>query len=191
MRRILLLTTIATTLHAAPKDPATTKELVADLVAKGFKAKAAGTGETLVCNKDGGCVCLVELSCKGPCITLEKNLAAFKQALHPPPDSDRSVDCEIADTGMLCEGSFFRFQGDMYRDETRYFDKAGNLIGQYNTSGDSFEYCGGKARVRYMGAQPRCEKPSAVKTICSDGKKHAPVPDPRGRLERALAPAAP
>ncbi len=161
-----------------------TQQLVDELAAKGYKVSAGSKpSETVVCSANN-CVCLAELECgAGPCITLEKNLAVFDAARK---SKDRPVDCELADTGTSCDGSFFRFEGDIYRLETRFFDKSGALIGQRNAT-DNFEYCGGKARVRYMGAQPRCAAATNVKTICTDHKHDRPLPDPRADLDGALA----
>ncbi|MFT3696650.1 MAG: hypothetical protein QM831_26150 [Kofleriaceae bacterium] len=165
---------------------ATTKQLIAELVAKGYTATPTkNSSETLVC-KGEACACMAELRCKGGCPTLKQNLAVFDKALNHPSD-DRTVDCDIAETGEICGDAFFRFEGDIHRIERHYFDANGVMIGKVDNADDYFPYCGGKARVRFMGAQPRCAKPTNVKQLCSNGKPHEPQQDPRSMLDGNLA----
>ncbi|MFT3696649.1 MAG: hypothetical protein QM831_26145 [Kofleriaceae bacterium] len=162
------------------------KELVAEMVAKGMTATPGDKpGETLVCNATQSCVCMVELECPaGGCLTLAHNLDQFDRALH---SDTTTVSCELADTGTLCDGSYFRFEGDIYRWETRYFDASGHAIGQRNATDDP-EYCGGQASTRFIGAQPRCAKATNVKTICTDHQHDHPLRNPRALLEDELFP---
>jgi len=156
-----------------------TAALVTELASLGYTTKRAGKGEAVVCGTRG-CVCLAELACEGPCITLQDNLAAFKEAL--ARTSGNTVSCELADTGKLCGLSYFRFEGDIYRLETRYFGADGRLIGQRNTT-DYNEYCNGASHVRFEGAVPSCPSgPRDVTVICTDHQHDRAVRDPRGDL---------
>ena len=169
--------TVATTPPTTtPAAASATKALVAELAAKGYRTSAAGPGETLVCGQHA-CACLAELACKGDCITLAKNLEIFKQA--------QGVSCELADTGALCGGSYFRFEGDIYRLERRYFGADGRLSGQRNAT-DYPEYCGGKAMYRYEGDIPNCAQTTNVTTLCTDHHHDRPLPNPRDDLMFAL-----
>lgn len=157
----------------------TTAALVAELASLGYTTKPAGKGETVVCGT-WSCVCLAELACEGPCITLRDSLAAFKEAL--ARTSGNIVSCDLADTGTLCGLSYFRFEGDIYRFETRYFGADGRLIGQRNVT-DYGEYCNGASNVLFKGAVPSCPSgPRDVKVICTDHRRDHAVQDPRADL---------
>lgn len=158
-------------------------DLIARLEARGAKVTHLADGQTLVCPQHAHCVCLTELHCDGECITLAKNLDIFQRALRG--EGKGSVSCEIADTGKLCDTSYFRFEGDIYRWEDRYFDASGHLIGQRNGT-DYPEYCGGKAGTRIMGAVPDCKSPARdVKRICNDDE-NANAPPLGNPMERLL-----
>lgn len=124
--------------------------------------------ETLVCppGSESECFCLKQLDCAaGGCITLQENLAAFRTALKR--DYER-VSCELADTGKYCDLDYFRFEGDIYRLEVRYFGHDGRLLGQSNAT-DYPEYCEGKAMHQFEGQVPDCKmQPRDVEVICSD-----------------------
>lgn len=162
-------------------------ELVSRLAAHGFTITPVESGESLACNARGACVCLSELACGNDCITLAHNLEVFEAARRG--EDERSVTCELADTGKLCDTSYFRFEGDIYRWEDRYYDASGRLIGQKNATDDD-EYCGGKTNVRFMGAVPDCrEHARDVHLICSDGHTdRTPLGNPMDRLLGSLAP---
>ena len=159
--------------HPAAADP-TSAQLVAALEAKGYKVKPVKGGETLVCGSQG-CACFAALDCHGPCITLERNLAIFDEARKSPT---HPVMCELADTGTLCGQKYFRFEGDIYRLETRYFGADGRLVGQRNAT-DYAEYCDHQAMVRFEGAVPDCAAATDVTTICTDHQHDHPLPNPR------------
>jgi hypothetical protein len=162
-------------------------DLLTRLAAQGITITTVGDGETLAC-QHGACVCLTELRCKGECITLARNLEGFEQALRGNADG-REVNCELADTGKLCDISYFRFEGDIYRLEDRYFDATGHLVGQRNST-DYNQYCGGKAHVRFMGAVPDCrERARDVRLLCTDHRRAVtPLGNPMERLMRFLTP---
>lgn len=178
--------------HPAPPAPPAPivahAELVIRFAARGATIKQLASGDTLACSPHGACICLTELQCKGECITLAKNLAVFEQALNGDNDG-RSVSCEIADTGRLCDASYFRFEGDIYRWEDRFFDAGGHLIGQRNAT-DYPEYCDGQANIRFMGAAPDCSAPARdVKRICSDAanRERPPLGNPLADLLGSVA----
>jgi hypothetical protein len=152
--------------------------LAAALAAKGFTVDNTHPDETLVCNgTDGGCVCLVDLGCDGPsCMTLDENLDIFRDALGAK--GNVRVTCELADTGRLCDGSYFRFEGDIYRFEDRYFGPDGRLIGQRNAT-DYPEYCHRRAMFQYAGTIPDCATPPTdVQILCSDKHHERPLRNP-------------
>ncbi len=161
-------------------------DLVQRLTTAGYQLTPLDGGETLACNqKTGACICLTELRCEGDCITLENNLEVFRQALARGPD-DRMVTCELADTGKQCDTSYFRFEGDIYRLEYRYFDSTGRLVGQRNAT-DYPEYCNGRAIAEFAGAIPDCREPARdVKTICSDHSHEHAMGNPMDDLLRFL-----
>jgi hypothetical protein len=156
-------------------------DLRSRLAAQGIAITPVGDGEALAC-RDGACVCLAELRCKGECITLAHNLEVFERALRGDTDGG-GVTCEVAGTGKLCDTSYFRFEGDIHRIEDRYFDATGHLVGQRNST-DYNEYCGGKAHVRFMGAVPDCrERARDIRLICTDHRHDAtPLGNPMDRL---------
>jgi len=176
----------AATVTAPPWRGASTLVAHADIVQRlttaGYQLTPLESGDTLACSqKTGGCICLTELRCKGECITLDHNLDVFRQALERGPD-DRMVTCELADTGKQCDTSYFRFEGDIYRLEYRYFDSAGRLVGQRNAT-DYPEYCDGKAMAQFAGAIPDCREPAReVKTVCTDHAHEHAMPNPMDDL---------
>lgn len=150
--------------------------LLAQLAGRGYTITKLDGGDALACDANGGCICLTELHCNGECITLDHNLAVFREAL--ARTEGRTVTCELADTGKLCDTSFFRFEGDIYRLEYRYFDASGRLVGQRNAT-DYPEYCGGRAMAQFAGSIPDCsDPPRDVRTICSDHEHDHPMPNP-------------
>jgi hypothetical protein len=168
----------ATTTTAAMPAASPRESLAAVLAAKGYTVTNADPDETLVCNgPDGGCICLVDLGCEGTsCMTLDENLDVFKDAL--AAKGDVQVTCELADTGTLCDGSYFRFEGDIYRLEVRYFGADGHLIGQRNAT-DYTAYCHGRAMYQFAGTIPDCAAPATdVQILCSDGHHERPLQNP-------------
>jgi len=155
--------------HVGPRKPAgpiTHAKLLGadDLAARGATVKKINDHESLVCGDD--CICLTDLGCEGgECMTLDQNLAIFRKAL----DRDyHTVDCNLADIGKLCDLQYFRFDGDIYRYEIRYFGPDGRLVGQSNTT-DYPEYCEGQAMRQFSGRIPDCKmKPWDVEIICSE-----------------------
>jgi hypothetical protein len=185
---------IAAVACAAPTHPAgppphaelvSHDELVTRVAARGATITRLPGGDALACNAYR-CVCLAELHCDGECITLAHNLDGFTRAL--AGTEGRTVRCELADTGRLCDASYFQFDGDIYRFEDRYFDATGHLIGQRNAT-DFGEYCDGRANIRVMGAVPACREPARdVKVICGDRHRRPPLSDPFADLLDVLAP---
>ena len=154
--------------------------IAARLAARGYTIEALSPTETLACGA-GGCVCLADLECDGSCITLEENLAVFADAR-----KTGTVDCEIADTGKLCDFSFFRFEGDVYRWEQRYFAPSGRLAGIRNVT-DYPAWCGGRARAQFTGIVPDCgQAPREVKVLCKDDRSYSSVANPAAQLELFL-----
>jgi hypothetical protein len=154
---------------------------IADLERAGATTTKISDTETLVCGT-AGCVCMQALDCPGGnCITLAANLAGFRKAL--ARTTDPTVSCELADTGRFCDLSYFRFEGDLYRLETRYFGPDGRLVGQNNAT-DYPAYCGGKAQRRFRGRVPDCEKRARdVKLICAVPelrRQAGQLPNPKG-----------
>jgi hypothetical protein len=143
---------------------------IADLEHAGATTTKISDTETLLCGKSG-CMCMKELDCAGDeCITLAENLDVFRKAL--ARDTHR-VYCELADTGRFCDLSYFRFEGDIYRWEVRYFGTDGRLVGQSNAT-DYDEYCEGKATRQFMGRLPDCAmQPRDVELICSQPEYRA------------------
>ncbi|HEX4416621.1 MAG TPA: hypothetical protein VH165_01925 [Kofleriaceae bacterium] len=166
---------------AGPADKVTPAKLltVADLAAAGAKITKISDTESLVCGTSG-CICMKDLACgtKG-CVTLADNLAAFRKAL---ARDTQPVYCEIADTGQFCDLSYFRFEGDIDRWETRFFDASGQLVAQRNGT-DYPAYCGGKAHLQVAGRIPDCAmKPRHVELICAQRNfksKAGVLPNPR------------
>jgi len=112
------------------------------------------------------CFCLKQLDCKSDdCFTLQSNLDGFRAALARDTET---VLCELADTGKFCDLSYFRFEGDIYRFEVRYFGADGRLLGQSNAT-DYPEYCEGRAMRQFTGRVPDCKmQPRDVEVICAD-----------------------
>jgi hypothetical protein len=167
----------------ASSTPTPTAALVGRLAAQGYAITPIDAGETLACGRRGGCVCLRELVCTGACDTLDENVRAFTDALASP---DRDVACELADTGKLCDFSYFRFEGDVDRWEQRYFGPNGRLAGIRNATEEP-AYCGGRARAMFTGLVPDCGQAARdVTIICSDKRHEAPVMNPTAQLELFL-----
>ncbi len=172
----ILVTACGSSPPAKPPAPVQPARLltIADLERAGATTTKISDTETLVCGpNDGECVCMKDLSCSGTsCITLAANLDGFKQALKRDTNP---VYCELADTGQFCDLSYFRFEGDIYRWETRYFGPDGHLVGQTNAT-DYPEYCGGKAMRQFTGRIPDCSmQPRKVEKICADPRFAARV----------------
>lgn len=167
---------------AAQLAPSPIRRQVARLAAQGYRAFAIDSTRTLVCGPRG-CACLAELDCAGSCITLADNLAAFRTALASPA---AGVTCELADTGGLCDYSYFRFEGDGDRRQQRYFAPSGRLAGIRTTS-DIPAYCDGLATVEFAGVVPDCgQAPREVTVLCATPGRVAPLVNPAEQLDRLL-----
>lgn len=187
VRRVLVGLVVAACATPPPKGPEPSSPpasllTIADLHAAGITFSYVSATETLACDPDGGCTCIAQLDCNGECITLAENLATFRKAL---ARDHRPVYCELADTGRFCDLSYFRFEGDIHRIETRYFDAAGKLVAQTNST-DYPEYCGGKSLRRIRGRVVDCPaKPREVDVICAEPRfrgRAGMLPNPKSWL---------
>ena len=161
----------------AASAPAPAYYSVDELRALGSSASAAGHGEMLVCSTEGNgeCLCLTSLDCgEGGCITYESNVKALREVLEKPPEGVR-VFCDRAEVGRCYAFRYFDFEGDVERQELRWFDETGALVGQRNVT-DYEAYCGKQTRVRYQGKVPRCEQLSGSEHICGEQKRPGMTP---------------
>jgi hypothetical protein len=154
--------------------------IAARLHARGYTVEPLASGETLACGR-GGCVCLADLACDGGCMTAETNLAVFAAA-----HRTGTVACGRAERGKLCDFSFFRFEGDLYRSEQRYFASSGRLVGIREVT-EVPHWCGGRARARFTGLVPDCgQAPRDVTVVCDDARAYPAVGNPAAQLEQFL-----
>ena len=133
------------------------------------------------------CVCRRALPCtaRGDCMTLEENLEMFRAAL--AGEEGRVVTCDRAEVGRCGEFRYFYFSGDIYRDELRWFDAAGTLVAQTNTT-DYAAYCNGASMFEWSGRVPRCDTPQREELIC--GRPGRPLRTPFETL-RGITGASP
>ena len=141
----------------------------------------------VVCPPDDDvyCECIEALDCGGePCITLERNLEIFREAL--ARKTGATVHCEGAQTGTCGDLAYFDFNGDIRRHELRFFaDQGGErrLVAMRNST-DYNQYCDGKAMTRWLGGIPKCEALTLGETICGD--VDGPPAGPQRRIEILL-----
>jgi hypothetical protein len=149
-----------------------------DIKALAFQVKPLKKNQLLVCGESGGknCVCVEPLPCQsqGNCLGFQDNVDAFRQAL-AAREKGRSVECRRAEIGTCGEFRYFDFEGDIARRELRWFDGAGRLVAQRNST-DYEEYCGGKSRTRFQGRVPRCESLKRTELICGTAEGDLPLP---------------
>jgi hypothetical protein len=162
---------------------------LSELEQGGIAVERLDENEWLLCNPQRDtCLCLEPLACRerGDCITLEENLRVFRKEL--AKSADRQVICERAETGHCGDFRYFLFEGGIHRYELRWFDAAGKLVGQRNTT-DYPEYCGGQALASYRGYVPKCEKVVSDELLCGEAKRplSTPLEDFRARLLSPLA----
>lgn len=154
----------------------------------GLRVERLNEAHAVVCPPDDDvyCECIEALDCGGePCITLERNLEIFREALGRKTGA--TVHCEAAQTGT-CGGegaalSYFDFNGDIHRHELRFFADDGGeprLVAMRNST-DYNQYCDGKAMTRWLGGIPKCETMTLGETIC--GAVDGPPAGPKRRIE--------
>ena len=132
------------------------------------KWKPLGDG-SLACDEDGGqCICLVPLGCGDHCVTYDKAVARFREALDHPTGG-RTVYCELAETGRCGGFRYFLFRGDIHRNEVMWFNAIdGHLVGARSWT-DYDAYCDHGAALEVMGDIPDCESVERTELICGDG----------------------
>jgi hypothetical protein len=108
------------------------------------------------------------------CPTVGDNVGNFRRAL-VAKDNGRSVECRRGELGRCGQFRYFDFDGEIERHELQWFDAAGTLVGQRNST-DYAEYCGGRARIRYQGRIPMCDAMEREEVIC--GSADYPLPRP-------------
>lgn len=157
----------------------------------GLRVERLSDALAVVCPPDDDvyCECIEALDCGGePCITLERNLEIFREAL--ARKTGATVHCEAAQTGT-CAGdgtalTYFDFNGDIHRHELRFFADDGGerrLVAMRNST-DYNQYCDGKAMTRWLGGIPKCEAMTLGETICGD--VDGPPAGPKRRIEILL-----
>lgn len=145
-----------------------------ELTELGFKIIKLNDRQKLLCSKgnDKDCVCIEDLKCNEPnsnCIKFKNNIDIFRSAVADGQDG-RTVSCERAEIGVCGNLQYFRFDGDNYLRELRWFDMKDNLVAQRNST-DYFAYCNGKARTRFMGKIPKCSGVMRQELICGKASK--------------------
>ncbi|MFK7986794.1 MAG: hypothetical protein AB8I08_12285 [Sandaracinaceae bacterium] len=132
------------------------------------------------------CVCRRPLPCtaEGDCITYERNIAVFREALADPAVN---VICEHAEIGRCGDWRYFYFQGGIHRYEMRLYDAEGALVAQSNST-DYNEYCNHTAGVQWMGRVPKCDRLVREELICGEAERalRAPLADLLGYTGRGL-----
>lgn len=177
------------------QEPATyvTEDEVRRLAAKVTTLKG---GRLLVCGDaetTANCVCLEPLPCgkddkdgKDGCLTLERNLEVFRSGL-AGKEKSRKVDCRHAEVGSCGAFRYFAFNGDIERNDLRWFDASGGLVAARSAT-DYPAYCGGKAHS-ISGAGAALWSDEAGRAHLRNGRRPAPAtdrgcpktPDPAGR----------
>lgn len=97
----------------------------------GVVVKPVDERRSMICGKDGKfCMCLTPLSCElpGACVSFAENIQGIRDALQR--DAGRTVSCDRAKIGHCGKLRYFYFHGDIHRDEMRWFDETGRLVGQ-------------------------------------------------------------
>jgi hypothetical protein len=160
-----------------------------ELRAMAAKVTALKKDRLLVCGAAAGtnCVCVEPLPCEsqGNCVSFQENVEAFRRALTDKTQG-RSVECRRAEIGTCGGFRYFYFEGDVARRELRWFDGAGRLVAQRNSTDDE-AYCGGKSRTRFQGKVPRCQALERSEIICGRAGGELPLPI-EDVLERRLPP---
>src|SRR5262249_42539894 len=128
--------------------------------------------EEIHCGKEPHeqCACAAPLGCGGggkPCITLEQNLTAFRQAL--AGKDGRTVTCNHAETGTCGAYRYLYLDGDPQRTELRFSDKTGVFVGEVAVT-DYDEYCGGRAGKRGRGTTPACASFARSELVCGKAR---------------------
>jgi hypothetical protein len=173
---------IASRDHDSPQKPFYSP---AELNAEGFRIIQLDTGKRLLClgEDDSTCACWRPLACTGDgCPTFDSNLKAFRSALDAPGEG-RSVICERAEVGQCGDFRYFDFNGDIHRQEVRWFDNAGRLVAQRNAT-DHDEYCDGRTSVMFSGDVPKCVTAHREELICGEqgGSINTPLSDLRNHV---------
>jgi hypothetical protein len=146
------------------------------LRALGLQLTAVSDTQTLLCSANNPhCMCTQALSCTGAeCPNFAHNISVFRKALSQP-QGDRTVDCVRAEIGQCGSFKYFHFIGDIHRNEVRWFDANGQLIGQQNST-DYSAYCQNRALKVFYGQIPICENPTRVELICGDAEGSTKAP---------------
>ena len=173
----------------APDEPKQPSLFYSDeeLRGMGLRVERLSDALAVVCPPDDDvyCECIEALECGGePCITLERNLEIFREAL--ARKTGATVHCEAAQTGTCGDLTYFDFNGDIHRHELRFFaDQGGEprLVAMRNST-DYNQYCDGKAMTRWLGGIPKCEAMTRGETICGD--VDGPPAGPKRRVEILL-----
>jgi Leucine-rich repeat (LRR) protein len=138
-----------------------------DLKRLGASVSQIDERRSLVCDASREqCLCHEATACDPVierCSTFAENIAEFKKAL--ARTSGRTVTCNRAEVGRCGSLRYFYFNGDIYRDEMRWFDDKGQRVGM-RSSTDYAKYCEGRVRTRWAGAIPKCTALVRDELIC-------------------------
>lgn len=138
----------------------------------GLSMREIDSQRALLCGKDEQCVCMEPLPCGSSCPSFADAVNQLQSTLQQPRQG-RTVQCSLADSGSCALFSYFRYRGDLSRDETRWFDAAGKLTAIYSYS-DHDAYCDGATRVLVQGDLPDCDATRRAEIYCGSGPVMTP-----------------
>lgn len=152
----------------------------AELQALGLAVERISPDLAIVCPPGDSktyCTCIEPLECGEDCITFERNVSGFREAL--ARESGATVSCEQAQVGTCDSFEYFHFEGDIHRNEWRVFGADGRLAAMRNST-DYPAFCGKRTMSRWIGGIPHCSKIAAQETIC--GRTEPPA-SPQARMK--------
>ncbi len=142
-----------------------------------YDAKEVAPQQWLLCTRGNSenCICLEQLPCLATdtCASFQDNIKEFEQAL--ARTTEPTVDCQHGSTGACGNFQYFQFSGDNNRREMRWYDSAGEQVGQRNAT-DYPAYCHGAAKTLYQGKIPKCAASQQTRHICGDNWSHGLSP---------------
>jgi hypothetical protein len=141
------------------------------------RLETLGDGRTLLCATSRRCVCFEPLDCEGGCPSFDENVTIFENAVRHG-QGERTVSCEVGETGTCGAFRWFDFEGDIHRYDRRYFDERGAMVATRNRT-DYPAYCGGRAMMQVAGPIPACETLVPFHLICGNREP--------GRARRSIA----
>lgn len=139
---------------------------------------------------DDACQCFEPLGCVGDkCSTIQSHLDSIRDLLAGRKKGIAFV-CQYAEEGTCGPWRYLYCDLGQQGTRLRFFDETGRLAAAYWTS-DYGEFCGGRARLTYMGQVPACRPLVRTRVIYGkDGKGRTPTA-PVDRVRPAPGPRGP